>query len=194
MAVFPSAKITNKQNMRRFTILDGLILIAVIAIGLAGARWHRQSTGMPPAWWGVVALQDANWIGLISCLAMVPLRLHGTRPRLVDLWRQPGWIACIGVGVATGVGILQELLSCSVILLRRPGDDLWRLASHSFTQFTYRAPQAAFIAVVTTWAVLALSGHWKPEKSWIDRLGRILGAYWVVHPFLGWAVELISAG
>ena len=34
-------------------------------------------------------------------------------------------------------------------------------------------------AVGAVWLVLALSRRWRPEKSWIDRLGRALGVAWI---------------
>ena len=40
------------------------------------------------------------------------------------------------------------------------------------------------IAVAAVWLVLALSGRWRPEKSWIDRLGRMLGVTWIAISFL----------
>ena len=35
-------------------------------------------------------------------------------------------------------------------------------------------------AVAAVWLVLVVSGRWRPEKSWIDRLGRALGVIWVM--------------
>jgi hypothetical protein len=34
-------------------------------------------------------------------------------------------------------------------------------------------------AVAAVWLMLALSGLWRPERSWIDRLGRFLGVVWI---------------
>jgi hypothetical protein len=39
-------------------------------------------------------------------------------------------------------------------------------------------------AVAAVWLVLALSGRWRPERSWIDRLGRFLGVTWIVISIL----------
>jgi hypothetical protein len=33
--------------------------------------------------------------------------------------------------------------------------------------------------VAAIWSLLALSGRWRPERSWIDRLGRLLGVAWI---------------
>ena len=35
-------------------------------------------------------------------------------------------------------------------------------------------------AVAAVWTVLALSGRWRPERSWIDRLGRALAMLWIM--------------
>jgi hypothetical protein len=43
-------------------------------------------------------------------------------------------------------------------------------------------------AVAATWSLLLVNRRWHPERSWIDRLGRFLGLYWLaaglVVPFL----------
>jgi hypothetical protein len=39
-------------------------------------------------------------------------------------------------------------------------------------------------AVAAVWLVLALSGRWRPEGSWIDRSGRLLGATWILISLL----------
>jgi hypothetical protein len=36
-------------------------------------------------------------------------------------------------------------------------------------------------AVAVVWIVSWLSGIWRPEPSWIDRAGRILGAFWIFN-------------
>jgi hypothetical protein len=35
------------------------------------------------------------------------------------------------------------------------------------------------IAVAAAWLTLALNGRWCPERSWIDRSGRVLGVLWI---------------
>lgn len=39
-------------------------------------------------------------------------------------------------------------------------------------------------AVAAAWTVLAVSGRWRPERSWIDRLGRVLGWSWILISLL----------
>jgi hypothetical protein len=38
--------------------------------------------------------------------------------------------------------------------------------------------------VAAVWLVIALAGRWKAERSWIDRLGRVLGVVWIVVSML----------
>jgi hypothetical protein len=38
-------------------------------------------------------------------------------------------------------------------------------------------------AVAGAWFVLLLAGWWRPEPSWIDRAGRVIGILWIV-PYL----------
>ena len=42
-------------------------------------------------------------------------------------------------------------------------------------------------AVIAPWLLLWLGGHWKPEPSWIDRLGRVLGWGWLAGVLMNWA-------
>jgi hypothetical protein len=41
----------------------------------------------------------------------------------------------------------------------------------------FSAPCGFTVAAI--WLLLVLSGRWRPERSWIDRLGRLLGLVWM---------------
>ena len=47
----------------------------------------------------------------------------------------------------------------------------------------------AAAGVAGAWLVLLLAGWWRPEPSWIDRSGRVLGFLWIV-PYLIYHAEL----
>jgi hypothetical protein len=34
-------------------------------------------------------------------------------------------------------------------------------------------------AVAGSWLVLFMDGRWRPEPSWLDRMARCLGLYWL---------------
>jgi hypothetical protein len=50
---------------------------------------------------------------------------------------------------------------------------LWNLSAN------VALPYENAIAVAIAWAVLWRSGNWRPEPTWIDRLGRALGVIWI---------------
>jgi len=164
---------------RRFGLADAMILIIALGLGLALAR---------PAITGIanIAGSDPHWrlqtvrgaIGLVRILnivllyflcfllpAFLILRLRRPRPALRSLIYQPGFIAC-----ALPVFVVLASLPLGLI------------------PFSTRAGQVIEIvgqvlmvgAAPLAWVLLILSRRWKPEPSWIDRLGRILGVLWIV--------------
>jgi hypothetical protein len=44
--------------------------------------------------------------------------------------------------------------------------------------WTLNASSQVGAAVFWCWATMALCGHWRPEPSGLDRLGRLLGGAW----------------
>jgi hypothetical protein len=57
----------------------------------------------------------------------------------------------------------------------------WYIIFHIHVHMIHRGYVAA--AVAGAWFVLALAGWWRPEPSWIDRAGRVVGFLWIV-PYL----------
>ena len=51
--------------------------------------------------------------------------------------------------------------------------------------------------VAGAWLLLALTGRWRAEKTWVDRLGRALGAVWVawllIHLSETWLLRYLPA-
>ena len=43
-------------------------------------------------------------------------------------------------------------------------------------------------AVAVSWLMLAISGRWRAEPSWVDRWGRVLGCTWI---FIGPPASLL---
>ena len=87
----------------------------------------------------------------------------------------PGLAACVGVIVST---VLALFYWVHVAITSTPKigwtNDLW-----VFIPFWIVDPKPPAIAVASVWAVLALDRRWRPEPAWLDRLGRILGTYWL---------------
>jgi len=169
-----------------------MIVVAVVATSFAGARTLLSLQKMPSASWAVTALWGSLWIVLTPTLGLIPARLSRPRPVRDRLWRQPGWVACFAVALALAISIVQQLLSLVFLLIRRPGAVRGELLVTYFREMSLRLPQQAVFAVAAAWAVLALGGWWESDRSWIDRLGRLFGLYWLAFPLMSWFVEVMS--
>jgi hypothetical protein len=179
--------------LRRLGIADGLILIAAIACGLAVTRflvgdlerkqvWDAVTSGLARGWsfklaagmfaeLGTVLLMPCFVTGTIACAA---LGLRAPRPPLRRFLRQPGTMASflatvilalvvpLGLAVWLGMGGKNTGGTNVLVLLLLAGVGL----------------NGAAIAL--GWLAMAVYGHWRPEPTGLDRLGRVVGAGWIV--------------
>jgi hypothetical protein len=101
--------------------------------------------------------------------AFAAIRLRPPRPPLRRIARQPGAVACAAATLAMAwiallIGTTKNLYFYGF------------LVQHLFLYFS---PLAGF-AVLGSWATLSLGRACRPESSWIDVSGRVLGATWIV--------------
>jgi hypothetical protein len=176
---------------RRITISDVMALVAVTAVSIVAARYMLSFMKLPAGWWGVSALLGSSAAALTATLALIPLRLRVPRPQWERLWRQPGWVACAAVVLALAIGIAQQLLEGAFVLIRL-GPSRLDLAS-LFRNLLLGLATKAVYSVAAAWATLWLVGDRESERGWIDRLGRLLGLYWISYPILAWIVEIVAA-
>lgn len=157
-----------------------MILVAATGVGLAWARYNYEWDGRPPPFWDaarsvykraalVIAVGLLEVLPLLFAwtLAVLTIRLRRPRPRLRVLLRQPGFVASLSATLALllcGLTLIPDLASGN-----KPAPLRWYLVN-----FT---PEPAF-AVFGAWFTLAANRRWRPEPSWIDRLGRLLGIAW----------------
>ncbi len=111
--------------------------------------------------------------GIAWTAALVPLRLIRPRPPWRLLARQPGWVAAcmamLGLGLAA-IGAGVALLGWGQTPSR----------SDAIQQSLFVVvPGAIAPMILGAWATLLLNRRWRPERSWVDRLGRALGLYWI---------------
>ena len=177
--------VTTESQGRKFTRRDAMVLIAATAFGLLPAGWdiERLVSRMSQVSWGRLheesyrefLLHETTLVRqIISQLAGVAvfflmfytvvlfaMRLLPPRPPFRDLARQPGVWAC---GTAT----------LALVLV------VW---------VPYFKPVTIPVAVCVAWLVLAASGSWRSESSWLDKAGRILGFCWLamLPPFVWFA-------
>jgi hypothetical protein len=183
----------NPDAPRRFTIADGLILIAGLATGLGlikrvapsitpGEIWDalvgpREGWSL---WYAVMLAVELGVLLLVPVLAIwtpscLLLELRQPRPRWRRLRRQPGFVANL---IATAVVVLT-LAVVSVF------GGFWFLGSE-VTELDFPYLQAQLLGgllagsgVFWGWVTMWLCGVCRPSLTWTDRLGRFTGAVWV---------------
>ena len=171
---------------RRFSVLDGMILIAGLAIGVVGGRsgfeeYRWQSPGY--AWHRLAGstLMTATALTLI-------FRLRRPRPPIRLLATQPGAVACFAI-LAMQLAEVGESVIESVI-----NEEYGRLSAIDSAAYVALGefPIASAAVVPVGWLLLLANRRWRPEPGWIDRAGRVLGWAWIAWglawPILRWAV------
>ncbi len=172
-------------SRRRFRLMDAIIMIAAMAVGLAGIRCYlpeefllsRDHLDRP--WYGWTTIISIS----ISCLPIPAAlgvgigicRLIPPRPCRQELASQPGFAACVANSFS--VLILTTLLS--LIYLTELGVH----QTHGPSLPSIIKLLAAFLPgtfVVWVWLILVYGRKWRPEPSWIDRAGRLIGFFWIL--------------
>ena len=193
-----------RPSSRPFTLGDAMILIAATAVAgpiirliIAQSFAPEANEDFPKLLLGLLGSGRFREFGFVMfilalpvaaawTLALIPLRLKRPRPPWRHLARQPGWVAaCSAVP-----GLV--LLSAGVGVLRGWGRSIFYVDNIELSLFTL-ATSLAGATVLGSWMTLILGRRWRAEPSWLDRLGRALGVYWLAMgagaPFLArWAL------
>ena len=191
---------------RRLLLSDVVVLIGVTAIALGIFRMYHAELN-PLKWWppGRYASTYRDYVGFVwSCLilaspfamawtlAILGLRLRHPRPRWGRVVRQPGLIA----GLIAASVLAVRLLGFAIMFARIkvvPNNGAWRalLIHNAFKSLGEPGPlifgadhflgtmAMIGLSVGSGWMLLLISGRWRPERSWIDRAGRVLGWFWI---------------
>lgn len=187
-------------EVRRFTLVDAMALIAATAAGLTIFRGNPMAVfvHLPDTWSLKAGLERVvYWVAAaVPCivmwmLALLILRLRRPRPRLRCVARQPGAVACLAAVMVVAVGSATATPARITSAIQQDG---WRdFQLHWSIYLTFINLQTCVsYAVAASWSTLALGGFWRPERSWIDRAGRVLGVFWVgVIPLYPWIMIVI---
>jgi hypothetical protein len=163
---------------RRFTPADAMVFIAATAIGLGVCVTHAKNLRGPGTPLGPLTIKAYVTLTSFQLLswswAIVVARLIRPRPALWRVGRQPGFVACLAVGVFSLTRWCYEI-------------PVWLHLRNKYNQINYLvatfivAPWPSLVcpAIIVAWLTLALCGSWSPEASWIDRLGRAMGVFWL---------------
>ncbi len=185
------------ERCRPFSVGDAMIFVAAAAVGMAQplgrlrlqSLWSALRT-LPfgtlsgwSGWW--VYITRTSWrnteeilaitISIVGeflrpvTVAFLVARLRRPRPALGRVWWQPGMLANEAILLTFGLLALVDMYQPKGYLT------FWRI----------------FIVAPLPlgWSALALSGRWRREPGWIDRLGVAIGAgscleflavYWLV--------------
>jgi hypothetical protein len=150
----------------RSTILDIMALAAAFALGYmsALALWEQH---VP---WSI--LKCASVVALPITWTLVALRFIGPRPSRRRRFDPPGLAACLAVSAAS---LMNSWCAWDVAFIAPSvSQDVFSLVALRIVE-----PLPLATAVAATWSLLILNRRWRPEPSWIDRLGRCLGIYWL---------------
>jgi hypothetical protein len=164
---------------RKFGLLDVMILVAAMAVWLAATRYLASKMNPLSRWYfghprGLIRFVH-DLIGVLLFLlssACLLIRLRPPRPARRRLWCQPGFAAC-------AAAVLGEVIMAMTLVISNHA----RLGGWgSFDrQVFWRHWPCSGPAVAGAWLALIVAGCWRAERSGIDRLGRVLGACWLVE-------------
>jgi hypothetical protein len=177
---------------RRFHLFDGMVLLAILALASTAARTYLVATkglgGGSSEAWIVVLHKGGVPFALVWSIALVLMRVQAPRHERRRLCTQPGFTAALAV-VACAAVVLLDSGAMTLFLWARGKFGPWIAGEIAITHINTLS-MAAPSAVAATWAVLAIGGRWRPERSWLDRLGLLLGVYWITWPEVAWLVAL----
>jgi hypothetical protein len=189
----------NARISRRLTILDVLVLIVALSLGLALARAVAKDRPSAPP--GRLDTGTADWVKqsgpaiavasrmvAMGMLGLLVIQLRPPQQALRRLSRQPGFVACAAgvAGLAAGGASGLALAGLAPDHVQDLNRQLWSLDPGATnlvpTQVTAWAYSEAGIlpAIVAAWLALALGRRWRPVPTLLDRVGRVLGAYWIL--------------
>jgi hypothetical protein len=155
-----------RKRARRPMLLYLVTVSAALALGynVASDLWVRQVPGRPLRPFSVVVL-PITW-------SLVALRVIGPRPPRRRRFDPPGLAACLAVSAAS---LLNAVGAGDIALTRRTVTyDVFTLAALRIVE-----PLPLAAAVAGIWSVLIFNRRWRPEPTWMDRVGRCLGMYWL---------------
>ena len=174
-----------KVQERRFSIADGMILIAATAGGMSwsSVAWRTSAGSLATRFGGLPFSEKVLVIAALAIPfllswtgAIVLLRLRKPRRRWRVVTSEAG--ATAGVAVLIGLLLLTPMIVSLCIRYRTRWEG--QVAEMALEYVAMIAPALGF-SVLVSWLVQVVQRRWRPAKSWIDRGGRALAAAWIVE-------------
>jgi hypothetical protein len=168
---------------RRFTIADAMILMAATAAGLALIRSKGMDFSQPPTNGAlrivnlVFTANRATFPFLMTWTpALLILGLMSPRPVWRRLFRQPGMAACSAATLVMAIELIPFVLYAMTLGVETAISKGFLVRMN---QLVVTYAQNVPFSIEGAWATLVLSGLWRCERTWIDRVGTILGIVWI---------------
>ena len=174
------------SHVRKFGMLDAMIGIGALAVVMTICRLSWQGRQKPldvfaislPFWTKnpidriQYVLRLTELLLMVVAVAFLMMRWRQPRPRFRRLIRQPGLAAALVV-------VLKSLLEMGLAVTAYR---MTRVSADSMAIRQYAGPilLSNGLVVACLWFYLALSRTGRPERGWIDRLGRGVGGLWIL--------------
>jgi hypothetical protein len=157
------------QLKRGIRLADVMLFVVATAVSIVATRscleemQRYQHNFNNLVSWFLIASPSVMSVALV-------LLLIGLLDHPPELFRRPGFVACWVTNLAIA-------LSLSVNFIKYM--DHQRKGPFAFGFYLYfLMDMGGWIAVA--WMTLILSGVWRAERNWIDRLGRAVGVFWIL--------------
>ncbi len=191
------------EPQRRLRLVDAMVLIAVEALALVMTRSYlrcfsalNQLVSTEPGHVRVMGARE--W--LYACVpplvvlsaTLWPLRFTQPVRRHRRTARLPGLAVSYAAWVAMVFALVRSVFDLRTGLRNThfPGVGVLSLGDILVLRVV---AMKDFIgpAVAVTWLLLWLGGGWRAESAWIDRLGRLLGIFWIAFGVALWVNSIV---
>jgi hypothetical protein len=170
-------------SCRPLQIADLMILVVATAGSLFLVNQLRApDSGLPPGALGV-ALWIQTWITpwlSMMTLAIFVMRLRRPRPPFRLMFQQPGAIAAVLALSSLGYIGMFTLGRLAFRGTRGPGIFFPTPLAQALGDFFSFSSIHAGPMIAGAWIALRLTGRLRRERGWLDGLGTIVGATWIL--------------
>jgi hypothetical protein len=189
---------------RPFRLIDAMSLIAVVSLAMYMTRSYLRCFSVlsylvstEPSNVRVMGLREWLYAGVPTLLlisaSLWPLRLARPGNRSYRTARLPGMAVSYAAWTALAFALVRSAFVVRAWLATMYFPDVGVLPwSDGAVLRVIATKDMIGSAVAVSWLVLWLAGLWRTEPSWIDRLGRVLGVYWIVFGLAFWVVDLVK--
>ncbi len=176
---------------RRFTLIDAMILIALIGCCFGVPQIFRE---LLPAHddrnYYLPEYMDklvSSWLFLasVTVINLSILRMRKDRSQMIH---QHGLIACVMVTVTWGFNLVQFMAGRAIRQLMNGKPPDFDCLSLILVPIGFLQSRAGLI-VLGAWITVRLAGSRRSATDWVDALGRVLGWIWIVWGLLGYNLE-----